>query len=423
VHLLDGPRGAGASRSTRRPAATVEPVRADHVAAPAVVIGVTADESVRLLHGFPDHLAEQGWTVHVVSSPGSLAEQLGANRAVQVHGIAMERGVSPGKDLRALLAWIRLLRRLKPDLVYVGTPKAGLLGGLAGLLTRVPARIYLLRGLRSEGLAFPWSAWLNRLERISVRCAHAVVCVSPSLREAARRAGVLAPDGGVVLGSGSSNGVRSDLAPVPAEERVVRRSRYFADPGRFTVGFVGRVTRDKGLDTLAEALAILTAAGLSGNCMIVGGDDGAESAALRSAVDDSGWTTCHLGQVADPIPALSTIDVLCLPSRREGFPNVVLEAAMVTVPCVGSTATGVVDAVVHGVTGRTVPVGDAPALADALADLMTHPDERHRLGRAARQRALAEFAREDVWAAQASFLMSMLATTRPVGADRRAVDV
>jgi glycosyltransferase involved in cell wall biosynthesis len=226
-----------------------------------------------------------------------------------------------------------------------------------------------------------------------------------------------------VLGAGSSNGVRTDLRPVAPEERVRRRGRYFSDPSRFTVGFVGRVTRDKGLDTLAAALATLERAGRSGNCLIVGGDDGVESAALRAAVDASGWSTCHLGQVADPIPALSTVDVLCLPSRREGFPNVVLEAAMVAVPCVGSTATGMIDAIVDEVTGRSVPTGDAPALAQALADLMTDPEEGDRLGRAARHRAVAEFAREDVWAAQASFLTSTLAATRPARTYRSAVDV
>lgn len=385
---------------------------------PSIVLGVTSDESIHLLRGFPGYLANRGWTVHVVSARGPLSDQLRASGVVRVHWIDMERRISLLKDLRALVVWLRLLIEIKPDVVYVGTPKAGLLGGLAGWLSRIPSRVYLQRGLRSEGLAFPWSTVLNMLERLAIWCAHEVVCVSKSLQTAARESGVLPAGRGVVLGAGSSNGVSTDLHPLERAECLARRAAYFSEPGRFTVGFVGRITRDKGLDTLAAALLSLAQAGLLGNCLVVGGNDAHDSQDLRAALDDTGWSICHLGHVPDPIPAMSTLDVLCLPSRREGFPNVVLEAAMVGVPCVGSDATGVIDAVIDGVTGVTVPTEDARALARALADLMRHPEQRHRLGLTARRRAVAEFAREQVWAAQGAFLAAMLA--RPVPARSRS---
>jgi glycosyltransferase involved in cell wall biosynthesis len=389
---------------------------ADHAtdAGPAIVLGVTSDVSIRLLHGFPDYLAERGWTVHVVSAPGPLSDQLRARGNIHVHWIDMERRISVLKDFRALLMWLRLLNKLKPDVLYVGTPKAGLLGCLAGWLSGTPSRVYMLRGLRSEGLAFPWSSLLNVLERVAIWCAHEVVCVSRSLREAAYESAVLPAGRGVVLGAGSSNGVSTDHRPLERAECLEQRARYFGEPGRFTVGFVGRVTRDKGLDTLAAALSSLAQAGLSGNCLVVGGDDDPDSPGLRAALDGSGWSICHLGHVSEAVLAMSTLDVLCLPSRREGFPNVVLEAAMVGVPCIGSDATGVVDAVLDGVTGVTVPTDDARALAHALADLMMHPERRHRLGLSARRRAIAEFAREQVWAVQATFLASMLDGSSPV---------
>ena len=104
---------------------------------PSIVLGVTSDESVHLLRGFPGYLADRGWTVHVVSARGPLSDQLRASGVVRVHWIDMERRISLLKDLRALLVWLRLLIELKPDVVYVGTPKAGLLGGLAGWLSRI----------------------------------------------------------------------------------------------------------------------------------------------------------------------------------------------------------------------------------------------------------------------------------------------
>lgn len=389
----------------------------------SVVLGVTADKSVGLLRGFPAYLATQGWAVHVVSSCGPLSDELSRETGVHVHQIEMERSLSPIKDLCALVRWTRLLSILQPDLLYVGTPKAGLLGTVAGAIIGVPSRIYLLRGLRSESLPRPWSSWLNLLERVTVRCADEVVCVSRSLRQAAYEAGVLQPGQGVVLGGGSSNGVATNVEPLGLAERVAQRRRYFPEPDRFTVGFVGRVTRDKGIDILAAALFRLARAGLAGNCLVIGGDDSLDGPGLRAALDGSGWSTCHLGQLADVAPAVSTIDVLCLPSRREGFPNVVLEAAVAGVPCVGSQATGMADAVVDGMTGVTVPTEDVPALADALSDIMRHPERRDRLGQAARRRALAEFGRARVWSVQSDFLRSMLSAPSSPRRQRERVGV
>lgn len=377
----------------------------------SVVLGVTADKSVGLLRGFPAYLAANGWSVHVVSSSGPLSDELSREPGVEVHRIEMERGLSPTRDLSALVAWVRLLSRLRPDVSYVGTPKAGLLSALAGVVARVPSRVYLLRGLRAEGLRFPQARVLNLLERLAVRCVDEVVCVSPSLRRAARDARVLRAKEGIVLGAGSSNGVRTDLQPPTPSERLSQRTRYFACPDQFTLGFVGRVTRDKGIDTLAAALLRLTQVGLTGNCLVVGGDDSREGSALRAALDGSGWSVRHLDQVADVVPALTSLDVLCLPSRREGFPNVVLEAAMVGVPCVGSQATGMVDAIVHNGTGLTVPIDDDSALAQALARLMRNSDEVRRLGLAARRRAMSYFGREQVWATHADFLASLPGTS------------
>ena len=117
---------------------------------PRIVLGVTVDLSLRLMAGFPQYLAERGWDVHVVSSPGARLDALAGVDGVTVHALTMAREPSPVSDLRSLIAWMRLLRRLRPDVVSVGTPKAGLLGGIAARLTRVPGRVYMLRGLRLE---------------------------------------------------------------------------------------------------------------------------------------------------------------------------------------------------------------------------------------------------------------------------------
>jgi glycosyltransferase involved in cell wall biosynthesis len=106
-----------------------------------------------------------------------------------------------------------------------------------------------------------------------------------------------------------------------------------------------------------------------------------------------------------------SMDLLCLPSRREGFGNVVLEAAASGIPAVVSNATGCRDTVVDGRTGWVVPVGDEERLAQVIKVAASDRDELRRRGRAARQRAVLDFDRRLVWSRIDQFLEE--AATRP----------
>jgi glycosyltransferase involved in cell wall biosynthesis len=103
----------------------------------------------------------------------------------------------------------------------------------------------------------------------------------------------------------------------------------------------------------------------------------------------------------DLAPLYARMDVLAFPSRREGFPNVPLEAACAEVPAVGYRATGVVDAIADGRTGMIVEKGDVAALASTLTRYLREDELRREHGRAARKRAVEAFSREKVWTAWA----------------------
>jgi glycosyltransferase involved in cell wall biosynthesis len=162
------------------------------------------------------------------------------------------------------------------------------------------------------------------------------------------------------------------------------------------IGFVGRLHPDKGMDTLLGALRLCADSGVTAQLLVVGADEGA---VLDDRIDGTrGSVAVHTTGHADDVrPMLRAMDVLVLPSRREGFPNVVLEAAGMEVPAVVSDATGCVDAVVQDVTGLITPVGDESALAEALQALLRDNDRRRELGAAARRRAVEQFAPEAVW--------------------------
>ena len=157
--------------------------------------------------------------------------------------------------------------------------------------------------------------------------------------------------------------------------------------------FLGRLTGDKGVILLARAWQRIVSAKMGGYLVIVGPDDeGLLNLALlkkteRMVVVDETWK---------PERYLKAADVLCLPSRREGFGNVIIEAACAAVPAIASRIYGVIDAVDDGRTGLLFPVDDVDSLTACMMRLLTDSDTRLRLGEAARDRAVKEFSQEVV---------------------------
>lgn len=335
-----------------------------------------------------------------MSSPGPLLDALNKVEGVHAHGLAMARQPSPFSDLRALFAWVRLLRGTRPTVTLVGTPKAGLLGGLAAALVRIPRRVYLLRGLRLETATGAQRIVLTALERLAMRCATDVVAVSASLRQRAIELRLVAPDGIQVLGSGSSNGVDLSAADsIDAGRMTELRTQLGIGDGAPVIGFVGRLTKDKGIEVLAAAMRLLAQRGVAYRLLVVGPIDDSQSGELLTTLRDTGTPPIETGHVTDPAPYYRLMALLCLPTLREGFPNVVLEAAAAGIPTVTTDATGARDSVIDGVTGLISKAGDAGSLADCLADLLTAtPAKRKKMGEMARARAEAEFARPLVWA-------------------------
>lgn len=366
-----------------------------HPAPPRLVYGVTIPTSATsLLRGQLEWMDAHGWDVHLVTAPGPELDELSARAGITCHVIPMEREPSPLKDAKALLAWIRLLGRLRPDVINLGTPKASLLGGLAAWLTRVPRRIYVVWGLRLEGFTGPKRALLWIIEALTMATATDVLPISDSLARRVRdlritRRRKVRP----MIGSGSSNGVDARRIQTGAlgKRESIRAALGLAGDA-FVVGFVGRLVADKGIPTLVRALRDPRLADVS--VLVVGNE---EEGGLADELKASPVKVVWAGYVEGPWAQLIAMDVLALPTKREGFPNVVLEAACVGVPTVTTRATGAVDAVVDGVTGLQFNFDDASALADALVLLRDQPGLRDRLGEAARERAEVEFAPERIW--------------------------
>ena len=400
------------------PARWAEPSRSSPIA--HIVVGITSPQTCLVLGGRLRTLREAGFRVTLVSSPGALLTRTAAQEGVESVAIPMRRGMAPAADLLSLLRLCWLLWRLKPEMTEFSTPKAGLLGSVAAMLCGVPSRVYLLRGLRLETSTGIKRCILLAAERVASACSHVVLCNSESLRNQALALRVAPEDKLRLLGSGSSNGVDVErFSPGPG----TLRARLGLPPDAPVVGFVGRLTRDKGLPELVEAFDAILAARPQAHLLLVGWFDASEDAlgsALRSRIKNH--PHIHMtGYVADTAPYYRAMDVMVLPTWREGFPNVVLEAAASGIPVVTTLCTGSRDAVVPEVTGLLIPPGYPVAIREAVLQLLGNPVRRCRMGKAARAWVLQNYVNGRVLGLTVRCYLSLLERNQPV--DTRRVPV
>lgn len=387
---------------------------------PHIVVGITNAQTCLVLGGRLRTLREAGFKVTLVSNPGELLTRTAEREGVEAVGLPMRREIALFADLVSLVRLWWLLYRLKPDMTEFSTPKAGLLGSIAAMICGVPTRVYFLRGLKLETCTGLKRSILLVAERVASVCSHVVLCNSHSLRKQALALGVAPENKLRLLGNGSSNGVDVEHFQ-PGPDKLRHRLGLPQDAN--VVGFVGRFTRDKGLPELVEAFDAILAAKPGTHLLLVGWFDAAEDALgedlhLRIKRHPRIHST---GYVADTAPYYHAMDVMVLPTWREGFPNVVLEAAASGIPVVTTIATGSRDAVVPEVTGLLIPPGHPMAIRESVLQLLHNPERRWRMGKAARAWVLEHYVNGQVLGATAHYYRSLLDRNMASAENRQAV--
>jgi glycosyltransferase involved in cell wall biosynthesis len=372
---------------------------------PKVLHVLTSDISTRLVRGQLRYLRNKGYDVYLACSPGKELERFAKSEGIHAVPVDIQREISLFRDLTSLVRLYRVTRRIRPAICNYSTPKAGLIGSVAALLARVPFRVYTLRGLRWETASGLKRRILMLADAVASRSSHRIVCVSQNLRSAVIASRIARPQQTIVLADGSSNGVdHKRLAPT--KERLARakelRAQYGITSEAPVIGFVGRFTKDKGIEELYEAHTALKQEFPAIRMVLVGDfEDGNPISGRVKAAIKNDRSIVLPGFLADPSEWYHVFDVLAFPSHREGFPNVVLEAHAAAKPVVGARATGTSDAILDGVTGLLVPVNDSVSLSKALASLLHSPAAGVKMGAAAQHRVVEKFGSERIWEALA----------------------
>jgi glycosyltransferase involved in cell wall biosynthesis len=346
-------------------------------------------------------LVNRKWRVSVICGGNkALLPDQEELEGVSVYHVPMRREIDPIRDIFALGRLLRLLRRLDPVVVNAGTPKAGLIGMIASRLAHIPVRIYHLHGLRLETATGCKRRLFLLTERAACWCSQKVLCVSPSLKKRAVELGICGAQKLAVLGSGSCVGV--DIADyVRTPERLAAaaalRAKLQVPSDAPVLGFIGRLTKDKGIMELLDAFALIREKLCRAYLLLVGpfedGDRIPEQA--RREIVENPYIR-HVDWTDDPRPYFHVMNVFVLPTYREGLPGVLLEATAAETPIVATRATGVVDVVVDEETGLLSPIGDARSLADNGLRVLLNPSVGRELTRRARRKIEAEFSREEV---------------------------
>lgn len=354
-----------------------------------------------LLKGQLKYVTDAGYQVTTASAAGVEVDEIKRREGVTHHIIPFTRVFSPLKDLKALLELIKLIKRERPDIVHSHTPKAGLLGMLAAKYCNVPVRLHTVAGMplmEASGIA---KLILKQTERLTYWAANDIYPNSFQLKEYMENHFSTFSRKFKVLASGSSNGIDTEFFKVDTISTQIQkqlRDQLNIRPDDFVFVFVGRLVKDKGIHELIHAFLQLNG---KLKLLLVGSYEDERNpvdADVKKAIEEN-ENIIPVGFQKDIRPYLAISNAFVFPSYREGFPNVVLQAASMELPCIVSDINGCNEIIKHEYNGLIVPSKNDKAVKEAMDSLSKNSKFWKNLKEHSREAVESNYKQEVVWKA------------------------
>jgi glycosyltransferase involved in cell wall biosynthesis len=372
----------------------------------------TIDVSLRtLLLNQMRSLQEAGYEVVGISSPGPYVAEIRA-AGIRHIPVPMTRRVTPFRDLLSLYQLYRVLRGERFTIVHVHTMKPILLGQLAARLAGVPIVLSTIHGFYFHDHMRPAKRrFFIMLEKWAAMFSDLMLSQNSEDIQTAVRERICPAEKIKHLGNGIDVG-RFHRARLNRQVLERKRGDLGLREGS-VVGFVGRLVAEKGILELLSAARTVLQRIPSTQFLIIGPIDHEKADALTPeiarayGVEDA----CVFTGARDDIQDLyALMDILVLPSHREGFPRAPMEASAMGVPCVVTNIRGCRETVEQGRNGVLVPLGDVPALAAAIVDLLARPEQARHMGDEGRRMAIERFDEQRVFEKVRAEYAGLLAT-------------
>ena len=350
---------------------------------PKIIRAFTISWSMDFVTGILPDLQKK-YEVVLLSSPGPELNDAENQYGIRGIRIPMERQISLFHDVASLLRLIITFIKERPTMVHSMTPKAGLLCMIAAWLTRVPVRVHTF-----TGLVFPTTTGIKRkilmmTDAITCACATHVIPEGKGVMMDLQNNGITKKSM-KVLGYGNVKGV--DMALFSRRPEVVASAQKLKKEGVFTFVFIGRIARDKGINELCKAMRKLL--GFAPVRLVLVGPNEDDLDPISQEAKDLIANNSAIEYVGEKygdelLAYYAAADCFVLPSYREGFPNTVLEAGAMGLPCVVTDINGSREIIVEGENGMIVPPRNADALFQAMLEMVRNKPNREYMANKAR---------------------------------------
>jgi glycosyltransferase involved in cell wall biosynthesis len=312
----------------------------------------------------------------------------------------MTRVVQPLQDIKAFFKILCILKQGKFDIVQYATPKAALLSSLTSYFVKVPVRLYLMWGLYYVTQTGFKKFVLKTIERIVCHCSTAIAPDSKGNVRLIVAEGLCKADKIAVVGHGSANGVdteRFDPVRLYEDGRRIRTELNIPETAK-VFGCIAAIVGDKGVNELIEAFDEISKKYPETYLLYIGQTaekDPVKKTTLETMKSNS--RIIHLGRQAEPEKYMAAMDIFVLPTYREGFGVVNIEASAMELPVISTNVPGPQESIVDGETGILVPVRQVGPLVEAMKDLLGRPLYAKKLGEAGRKRVQDFYEQKKLW--------------------------